>query len=542
MKKKGKVEKSWERKDLKNRAKLVIKKNLWTLLFVGILMTSILGEYTATRNSNERLETISKYIQAIHDGKESEIIQENENGDKELNQYVDEAINQAVFGSKDGKIKSVNEKYGVTHGIFYGFFDFVTRGKIQLKNFINSFITFESKLRVTQILLIAASFAGVLVKIFFIYTIYTGENRIFLESRKYKETRIKRIVFGFRKKRYFKIIKSTFKRNMYKALWDITIIGGIIKKYSYLMVQFVIAENPEISGRDAIKISREMMNGHKWETFKLDLSFIGWHILDALTFGLAGFWINTYTRATVAELYAVLREDYKNNKKYGYELLNDDKLFEDTELTKYPDEALKTKTINFKYNYRLSSIILFFFTFAFAGWLWEVLLYLFRDGILVNRGTSYGPWLPIYGFCCTAIILLVTRFELFRKLAKNPFIMAVFIMFFATVMEYTASWFIETTSGLKYWDYSGVFMNINGRVCLECSLFFGIGGSLCLYIVAPFLEKQFEKLTLKFRISICLILVSLFTIDELYSMKHPHQGEGITSGANFESVSIQENE
>ena len=542
MKKKGKVEKSWERKDLKNRAKLVIKKNLWTLLFVGILMTSILGEYTATRNSNERLETISKYIQAIHDGKESEIIQENENGDKELNQYVDEAINQAVFGSKDGKIKSVNEKYGVTHGIFYGFFDFVTRGKIQLKNFINSFITFESKLRVTQILLIAASFAGVLVKIFFIYPIYTGENRIFLESRKYKETRIKRIVFGFRKKRYFKIIKSTFKRNMYKALWDITIIGGIIKKYSYLMVQFVIAENPEISGRDAIKISREMMNGHKWETFKLDLSFIGWHILDALTFGLAGFWINTYTRATVAELYAVLREDYKNNKKYGYELLTDDKLFEDTELTKYPDEALKTKTINFKYNYRLSSIILFFFTFAFAGWLWEVLLYLFRDGILVNRGTSYGPWLPIYGFCCTAIILLVTRFELFRKLAKNPFIMAVFIMFFATVMEYTASWFIETTSGLKYWDYSGVFMNINGRVCLECSLFFGIGGSLCLYIVAPFLEKQFEKLTLKFRISICLILVSLFTIDELYSMKYPHQGEGITSGANFESVLIQENE
>ena len=73
MKKKGKVEKSWERKDLKSRAKLVIKKNLWTLLFVGILMTSILGEYTATRNSNERLETISKYIQAIHDGKESEI-------------------------------------------------------------------------------------------------------------------------------------------------------------------------------------------------------------------------------------------------------------------------------------------------------------------------------------------------------------------------------------------------------------------------------------------------------------------------------------
>ena len=54
-------------------------------------------------------------------------------------------------------------------------------------------------------------------------------------------------------------------------------------------------------------------------------------------------------------------------------------------------------------------------TLLFVGWLWEVLLYLFRDGVLVNRGTTYGPWLPIYGISCTAIILLVTRFKIFRK-------------------------------------------------------------------------------------------------------------------------------
>ena len=108
-------------------------------------------------------------------------------------------------------------------------------------------------------------------------------------------------------------------------------------------------------------------------------------------------------------------------------------------------------------------------------------------------------------------------------------------MLFSTIVEYFGSWFIEITSGLKYWDYSGVFMNINGRVCLECSLFFGAGGSLCLYIVAPFLEKQFEKLTLKFRITLCIILTTLFTVDEIYSLKYPHQGEGITNETNFES-------
>ena len=301
------------------------------------------------------------------------------------------------------------------------------------------------------------------------------------------------------------------------------------------MVPFIIAENPTISGKDAINLSRKMMNGNKWEAFKLDISFAGWHILQMVTFGLAGIWTNTYTRATLGELYATLREDYVKNEAEGYEKLDDEKLYDNNGLIKYPDEEIKPRVINYRYNYRPSSIILFFFTFAFAGWLWEVLLYLFRDGILVNRGTSYGPWLPIYGFSCTAIILLVTRFEKFRKLTNNPIIMFLFIMGFATIAEYTTSWFIEMVSGLKYWDYSGVFMNINGRVCLECSLFFGFGGSLCLYIIAPFLERQFEKLTLKVRLSLCLIIVSLFSIDEIYSIKHPNQGEGITSTACVET-------
>ena len=285
------------------------------------------------------------------------------------------------------------------------------------------------------------------------------------------------------------------------------------------MVPFILAENPTIKGKDAIKISRKMMDGNKWNAFVLDLSFIGWHLLQVITFGLAGIWVNPYIRASYAELYSVLREKYIEDKNEGYELLNDNLLYVKSDLTKYPDEEKLKRRINYNINYRPSSIILFFFTFAFAGWIWEVLLYLFRDGILVNRGTSYGPWLPIYGFSCTAVILLVTRFKMFRKLAKYPFLMFIFIMVFATTAEYVTSWLLETISGLKYWDYSGVFMNINGRVCLECSLFFGVGGSLCLYIIAPFLEKQFEKLTLKVRISICLLLVTLFGIDESIHMK-----------------------
>ena len=298
------------------------------------------------------------------------------------------------------------------------------------------------------------------------------------------------------------------------------------------MVMYIIAENPQISSKDAIRISREMMNGNKLRAFLLDLSFIGWNILQYITFGLAGIYVSPYYTATEVELYAFLRKEYIENKKYGYELLNDTKLYEENpETASYPDafefERKKIK-IDYNKNYEPTSIILFFFIFSFVGWLWEVALYLFRDGILVNRGTLYGPWLPIYGTGCTLIVLL-TKFKKFRKMLKNPFLTFGVVMFLCSAIEYATSWYIEVTTGIRYWDYTGVFLNINGRICLECSLFFGLGGVLCVYIVAPFLERNLQRLTNKLKISMCIALLLIFGTDSVYSHFHPHVGEGISS-------------
>lgn len=530
----------WNIKDIKKNARQNIKKNLWTLLFIGFLMSFIFNEYVISRQANENSDIINNFITEYEENGKIELSTEAEDGTKKLNENIDRALSKMFLDTEDGSVRDINEEYGITHGVFYGVFSFYTREKLQIRNIFNSISDYTQKLRFAQLLLVFYSVLGLFLKIFLINPIIVGEHRIFLESRNYRRTKIRRITYVFSKQRYLSTVKAIFKKNLYKALWDITVIGGIIKNYSYLMVPFIVAENPKISGRDAIDLSRAMMNGNKMKAFKLDLSFIPWHILQLLTLGLAGIWVNTYLRASYSELYVTLRNEYIKEKKADFKLLNDYKLYEENDLTKYPDEDTKKRRINYSNNYRPSSIILFFFTFAFAGWLWEVLLYLFRDGILVNRGTSYGPWLPIYGFSCTAIILLTTRFKLFRKLAKYPFLMFIFIMAFATICEYATSWALEVTTGLKYWDYSGVFLNINGRVCFECSLFFGFGGSLCLYIIAPFLEKKFEHFTLKVRIIACMILVSLFALDELYSFKHPHQGEGITQGANFESQIIEE--
>ena len=93
--------------------------------------------------------------------------------------------------------------------------------------------------------------------------------------------------------------------SIYLVLWTmLLIIPGIIKSYSYRMVPFIVQDYPELSAGEVIRKSREMMDGQKMETFKLDLSFLGWFALSLLTLGLVGvFWTNPYFYNTNAALY-----------------------------------------------------------------------------------------------------------------------------------------------------------------------------------------------------------------------------------------------
>ena len=104
-----------------------------------------------------------------------------------------------------------------------------------------------------------------------------------------------------------------------------TIIGGIIKRYSYYMVPYIVAENPNITARQAIGLSRRMMDGHKWDAFVLEISFIGWHLLNGLTFGLSNiFFLNPYKSATFNEYFTLLREEAIDQKIDGYTIFNED--------------------------------------------------------------------------------------------------------------------------------------------------------------------------------------------------------------------------
>lgn len=108
-----------------------------------------------------------------------------------------------------------------------------------------------------------------------------------------------------------KTIRMTmFLKSIYLALWSLLfIVPGVIKAYEYAMVPYLLLDHPEMSRQEIFAESKRMMMGNKWDAFVLDLSFIGWNLLGACTFGiLMIFYVNPYQYYTEAELYHVLRD------------------------------------------------------------------------------------------------------------------------------------------------------------------------------------------------------------------------------------------
>jgi uncharacterized membrane protein len=95
------------------------------------------------------------------------------------------------------------------------------------------------------------------------------------------------------------------------------IVPGIIKSFEYAIIPYILADDAEISSKEAFKKAKEMMAGNKWRLFKLEFSFIGWGVLCVLTLGIGTFFLIPYINAATAEFYAEL----KTNKSFQRESL-----------------------------------------------------------------------------------------------------------------------------------------------------------------------------------------------------------------------------
>jgi len=164
---------------------------------------------------------------------------------------------------------------------------------------------------VMLIVVLIAVAISLLLKILVFNPLEMGGCRFYIENAFYPSNP-GRLGFAFKSGCYGNTVKTLFFRDLYLVLWSLLfVIPGIVKAYEYRMVPYLLADAPDMSREDAFRISRQMMDGNKLDTFILDLSFIGWEILSGLTLGILGiFYVNPYVDATNAELFLVLKQQY----------------------------------------------------------------------------------------------------------------------------------------------------------------------------------------------------------------------------------------
>lgn len=270
----------WKRKELKNRAKKVVHKNYWTAIVVCFLIALFTGEFGTSIIG----------IWQSEDSMDPQYIIHNESG-RDIKETLNETqikVFEAIEANLNSAMKS--QKY------IFKIWDAVTSFHI-------------NQTRLGVVLSIGAALA-LAFTILVADPLIVGGKRYFLKARKGSNTKIGVVGEIFQKEHWLNVAIIMFLRNVYNALWYLTIIGGVIKTYEYRMIPYILAENPNIKRKEAFVLSKQLMKGNKWKTFILDMSFFGWNFLSVLTFGLLSIlYVNPYNAATIAELYTVLKEE-----------------------------------------------------------------------------------------------------------------------------------------------------------------------------------------------------------------------------------------
>lgn len=143
---------------------------------------------------------------------------------------------------------------------------------------------------------------GSLVTFLLAGTLTVGAARFFLNLANSAQAGVEDLFSAF--KHYGNTFVMGLLTALFTFLWSLLfIIPGIIKSLGYFAAPYILAEHPEIKAKEALKMSEEMMQGHKKDLFLLELSFIGWFILAAVPLGLGLPFLMPYYQATMAEFF-----------------------------------------------------------------------------------------------------------------------------------------------------------------------------------------------------------------------------------------------
>ena len=358
----------WTRKQLKENAKKILSKNYWKAFLVTLVLITVTGAGSgAFSGASNGISSFSnyKYNRSSGDTKISLNTNRNDDQDKEKNNddknsdsgkkadvnvdlgkegkfsiKVDDGkiyINGKEIKAEDGDVKvvingkdfSINSSEGKVKvngnefniGDSTGSVSFED-GKLVIKD-DDGAVVFSGDMKdgkeaiglalgIFAVIFGAVMFfvcvIGTLLDIFVINPVKVGGYNFFNRQRE-GTSRFTNIFGGFAHGHYKASIRNMFLMDLYVFLWSLLfVIPGIIKSYSYWMVPYITAANPNLSASRAFEISKKTMSGNKWRTFVLQLSFIGWDLLACLTFGIGFYFLAPYKETTYAELYATLKQ------------------------------------------------------------------------------------------------------------------------------------------------------------------------------------------------------------------------------------------
>ena len=272
----------WNRKDVKAKGKAAFKNNFWKCVVTALIVAIVGGG--ASGFSSGGSGSVSSVISSSHTYNEfyesdSEVIDYDidVDGDETTDpeEIEDEITNEITEQTGD-----IDEGTGIAIVAF-------------------SIIMFGVMLVLSAI--------GIAISALLFNPLRLGCQRFFRKNLD-EPANMSNIVFAF-DSNYKNVVKTMFLRDVYVFLWSLLfVIPGIIKSYEYRMVPYLLSENPGMSDKEAFAESKRLMNGNKWKTFVLDLSFIGWDILSLFTCGILNvFYVNPYKMSTEAALYEALK-------------------------------------------------------------------------------------------------------------------------------------------------------------------------------------------------------------------------------------------
>lgn len=178
------------------------------------------------------------------------------------------------------------------------------------------------------------------------------------------------------------------------------------------------------------------------------------------------------------------------------------------------------------------TLLLIFFIYAVIGWIIEVTLTLFQEKKFINRGFLIGPIVPIYGVGVVLIHILLNKYS------NDPVVLLVMSMFVCGTLEYITSYLMEKIFKNRWWDYSQMKFNLNGRICLEYCVLFGLGGVLSTYLINPYLIPALFYLPTKLLIIVTSILSIILIVDICISFNIIIKLKNISSNINTDSTEV----